>query len=461
MRHLICTIPIAVLALNPIGATAQHAEVQLNLQEDSESARHLAEFLQDRIPAQINADGQVLSIEQPTDFRIARKDDGSFMVERTQTGRGDSLIGKQSDIDAYLEQWEERRALTLDEVLKEAASKDIEERLGIHSSTSPAAIGSAFQFASEAWKAQFPPTMNVSPECSQAQTSFRTSVEQVSNFRSSTAVASREALIGATRNFDTQCLGAVDRIPQDLKGRIAAILTEDAVAACMAVRIRDNQFLTARHCFFSGDGRDRSPLLNFDTARIAILQAPIETFSIQSVEFPIAPDVVQFKTFEDIIIVNADIPEQQRNYSTIKIVSPRPGARILLPGIFFGHDIERLIPESIFSPELARSRWDKTLRVTKGTDGSDTYCRVFDWSVLKQGFGACLIHGCQSVGGFSGSPIFIRDDDGESWNLAGVQVADANNIRLEQCGPFESGAPLGVVNASGALGAVAPISLNQ
>jgi hypothetical protein len=258
--------------------------------------------------------------------------------------------------------------------------------------------------------------------CDKAREEYRKSIER--NGRAQTAGADLSFIPGGkaiAAEFDRSCLTRATGIPDKVLERFAVLrLPSDPYPFCGAYRIGSTQFITSMHCFQDSDG---SPF----EARIQ----GVQIFTYLKPTTAIAVDAQRRPRIEDRSSLQVAYRRQpaMRDYVVLTTLPfdnasatdfpdvlgvPRLGAPALLPGYFLYHEA---------SPSLTgfTNTWADGVRATN--KAGDAYCRVYDGASASAG-GGCLIHRCQSMPLFSGSPILQAGSD-RSYRIIGVHSGGA------------------------------------
>lgn len=294
------------------------------------------------------------------------------------------------------------------------------------------------------------------PHCSSAQNMFEPSIEkdlQLGHFVfKAPDQGTRARWIKVISDYDSACLTPVDPksaaavgLPLD---RLAVVLDEDGTPICMALHLGGDDFITARHCFFDQNGasiakRDR-PLISMADVSAVLVKTTIQP----NRPFPPTPS---YNAAKDLVILVADgLPQAVRNrrlagsdFAQSTVAEPA-----LLIGYFPLANADQRLPADLSTGSAAP--WNAGLRMTSDTEGA--YCRVWDRS-KSEGASGCLEHSCQSVGGFSGAPIFVKRNG--QWRVVGLNVAGATTDEktAASCGTFAFGSN-GLLNFTGSIAAV-------
>lgn len=237
--------------------------------------------------------------------------------------------------------------------------------------------------------------------------------------------------------FDKACFATL--FPPDLPDRLPNWLDQNdpsqaigalTIAAaddpqgpfCIALLLSPRVILTARHCFFTGDGqrilshaRLRAGQVAFTRAsspykRVRVLaESPFtpaeETdFSLR----PVSPQTERkFNLPEDFIVLRLE--EDVGPVPSLHIATSTANRRAFLAGPL---NVVSVDPSATVPAAVRGLRWD-----------TNASCRT-----LAQA-NTCARHTCQALKGFSGSPLFVERQVGEPKGLvfAGLHVAPANN----------------------------------
>jgi len=432
-------------------------------------AERLGRLLNETVPARLDPEtGLLLTPSMPSSFAVEFDDVGQPVVRRKPVESGSPILGDRKALDELLR----RASFSLSRFGSPILGHPDLQLGGLipHSdwdkSVGPEGVKNRLVTVPARWaaaaKSEMPFGIGFPKNCPAAQKAFGPDAESLVGRSMTTGRVQRDRdqLITDARAYDEACLASKSNVPAEILVRLAAILI-GAKPYCMAVRLKDNVFLTARHCFHSELGSTAAAPPKASEAVISLLSSPDRTYMIEEVDDPaVLPAVAAYSTRNDLVLVRAKLPSAQHAMPAINFTSPRVAAPAFLVGLYAFHDIERMIPTAPGVAPLPARRWDLSLRATRVEgDVSRTYCRVFDWTELDATETGCLIHACQSVGGFSGSPVFMQRADQAGWELVAVHSSDASPRRLSECETFASKKRSGVVGAEGALAALIPRSV--
>jgi hypothetical protein len=255
----------------------------------------------------------------------------------------------------------------------------------------------------------------------------------------------REKLAEIAKSYDKECLltlnDAIDQgyFPVEYKPRIA-ILTKDDWPLCGALRVTRNEYITARHCFYSasygtpedytapllsGNFQNRIHVHNLNTpkTKIRVKSLLLDNTSIGSASKPyeISGDYLFFETVEQTLSSDPNISSVLEKAPHGEIHEP-----LILVGYFAFHN-----PEWRFQlPGAPVEPWQNGLRLTKGS-----YCRIFDRSHDN----LCIAHACQSMALFSGGPLMGRINTSPEEVLPGIRMLGVHSragSSARGCGRF-------------------------
>lgn len=201
--------------------------------------------------------------------------------------------------------------------------------------------------------------------------------------------------------YDKLCLGHPDKIPaafvhSEYKN-VVAILLANGVPFCGAFRIRQNTFVTARHCFFYKHKFGGKPIKAYEKGiKVSLLAAPQRKFAVSEKFGTPTFGVANWRLFgdlEDYLFLETEPIDI--NMPSIYGKMPSNSEELFLIGYYRFHQ-----PAWIFGDPTKRGRpaeWWHGMRWTKAP-----LCRT---GPTKD---ACLSHFCQTDRGFSGSGILAR-----------------------------------------------------
>ncbi|WP_158442048.1 trypsin-like peptidase domain-containing protein [Novosphingobium sp. B-7] len=294
--------------------------------------------------------------------------------------------------------------------------------------------------------------------CQRAQSAFTGEAERtlgIGNMYYGLSPEARQARIDAINAYDHECLTPVTPGQADLPlDRLAILFNDRGDPVCMALHLGGDRFLTANHCV-EDNGRTRA-----DMSHAVLTMADRSDARLQAVEImpngPFAPGLTRSVAGRDLALLRAPglsdaVKARGRatfaNGNSVPTTVAQPALAI---GLFLLADPVNRIPADpmkMGSPPP----WSQALRMTRDTGTS--YCRVWSRSKL-QGGGGCLEHSCQTLNGFSGTPVFVRQND--AWVVAGINTADAAAKSQTECGAFIYNGS-GFTGLLGKVGAVATI----
>lgn len=242
--------------------------------------------------------------------------------------------------------------------------------------------------------------------------------------------ASASALLTATRDFDNACLEKVQPGPADQSGlpldRIAILLDPQLGAFCMGLYLGNGAILTAKHCRYSAI-TDNGPYVPRSQMRMSLADRSQMNLTVElgaaSVEQAIPPAP------RDWTILRVPALANVKGTSKLELAPPSLFREGRLVGFF---QLAGAIETGSFTN---RPNWTTALRATR--DVGIRPCQILDFGKAAETDGTgCIIHSCQSLGGFSGAPLFARQTGGQ-WQLVGVHVAGSTPEAREPCGPFQ------------------------
>lgn len=266
--------------------------------------------------------------------------------------------------------------------------------------------------------------------CKTARDKFRQIIE--ANPETSHSGKEWRSLSGAgtaAKAFDRACLDPANNIDTEVLRNLAVVKVPDSVVPfCGAYRIGPKQFLTAMHCFQKPNGGVDMERLR--KAQLFLYNSPTDAITLDPDSLPSIEDRRRFSGVtkeiparRDFVILTAETVDKAGTLAP----APNIGASIIgepvvIPGYFYYHE----------QHATSAGDWTKGIRKTKllGRD----YCRIYDVS-LEASSGGCLIHRCQVISGFSGSPVLQRDKKGQLY-LIGVHVRGASGLDHHCASPF-------------------------
>lgn len=230
--------------------------------------------------------------------------------------------------------------------------------------------------------------------------------------------------VNAAKAFDEACLSGPDELPDYVTERLAVIkLGNDPLPHCTAFQISPSHFLTAKHCFHNQEtGQPAWETLDGSLLyRFAEPGTAIEIEPVRKSQIPKTSAGVELRSFRDFIVLKS---KTAIGSSTPPELPPAIiGNEVLIPGYFhFARTTNR---------GLTQSSWRDSIRSTKSIGGG--YCRIFD--VSARGGTGCLVHLCQAIPGFSGSPV-LQSSAPNTYSVVGVNVRADGNRRYNCPTPF-------------------------
>lgn len=245
--------------------------------------------------------------------------------------------------------------------------------------------------------------------------------------------------IRLVNDYKSACLSDFNTIPTNLVDagirNVVAFVIVDDYPQCGALRLENNLFITARHCFFNEVSGHQ--YLTKDNAHLSILDSYTEKIviekitpvhdnqnsTVEPIPFGISNDFVYLHT-ESVL---SDMPVLSLGFG-------ETGEQVIVPGYYRFFD-----PDSLFDPpigKLQNSAW------TEGIKWSNSrQC------VIGEVVNNCRVHYCQSDAHYSGSPVFKRSLTDGKLTIAGLHVAsmgsntNCNFDWSEQAGNIAIGFP--------------------
>jgi hypothetical protein len=250
-------------------------------------------------------------------------------------------------------------------------------------------------------------------ECKSSRTAFRDLYR-----KSGPGIATTSPIWRAAAEFDTNCLATVAQQDPKLESFAVIKMASETDPYCGAFRIGPRQFATAMHCFLKGGKIDKSKANHSSIYLFGSPASPIafsiSPSSIENFNRFYRNGVNKIPAFRDLVVLESAVVDQRTDNDFTDIVSEAViGKRAILPGYFVYHSERRSKP----------NYWPAGIRSTK-VMGND-YCRIYDAAVVGSGAG-CLIHRCQAIKGYSGSPLLQETADGKL-ALVGIHVTGAQN----------------------------------
>lgn len=279
-----------------------------------------------------------------------------------------------------------------------------------------------------------PPLSPGRQDCARARAEFNTQIERLLNQATHiTELIGSDRQRDAIRAFDQSCLSPASTLPPEILDRLAVLRLPGVERPfCTAFQTGPDTFLTARHCFH--DRVSGYPLRRFmETAQLFHFRrpgTPIEFVNPTAAEIGTTNMQTGHKreipAQEDFLILKAEVRDD--SVSKIELGEPVLGSRLIVPGIFLFADTRDRAND--------KAGWAQDIRTSREPEGGE--CRLLDASLATDGK-QCLVHYCQALPGFSGSPVMQYSDDG-SLALIGVHVRAAGNEDHHCRGPFAIGA---------------------
>ena len=255
--------------------------------------------------------------------------------------------------------------------------------------------------------------------CSAARTEFNHYIEQrLNQFDGFGDWQGGSANQEIAAQFDRSCLIKPEAIPPSILSRLAVLrLPGIERPFCTAYQIGPQTFLTARHCFhdrLSGipvrDRREKAQLFLYRDPG-----TPIDFIDPTAAEIGTTNlargSLREIPSQDDYLVLTTEI--RFESIVPLELGEPVPGARLVVPGMFLFADPSNRMTD--------KTTWSQDIRATKDPDGGA--CKLIDMSVPPDGK-QCLVHFCQALPGFSGSPVLQYNPDG-SLGLIGVHVRAA------------------------------------
>ncbi|WP_156938278.1 hypothetical protein [Mesorhizobium sp. WSM3626] len=229
-------------------------------------------------------------------------------------------------------------------------------------------------------------------------------------------------------NYRASCLTSLYNAGADaIFDRLVFFIDGDKIA-CAGIVIKRNLVLTARHCFAPGErswmtrflitGIHPPPLRVSDVpGRKAIVLANVGLeYNVRPVQTPFNRNLNGYDpiTERDVDYLLVELIGYAGSPNLLRSGKPRVGSKILIPA-FLG-EVARLYGESS-SAEAAHSS-------LRGDDSP--LCSVL--AVI----GSCVVHTCQTDGGYSGTPILQKDEN--EYAVVGIHTGNFGPAAEPACG---------------------------
>lgn len=215
--------------------------------------------------------------------------------------------------------------------------------------------------------------------------------------------------------FQQLCLEPADSIPAELLnlgiGDVLSFIISDDQPICGALRIRNDVFVTARHCFYNPiSGRAYN---TNSTIGLSILSTPNELIqiialstSITDKNFEINP--VPFGITNDYLFVHTEQPIV--DFPDLEFEQPAPSDELILIGFYRFYD----------TPSLFR----QPLGITDSQNWADgIYWDNSQQCITGETTIKCSAHYCQSDAQYSGTPIFRKSAINGKLTIAGIHIS--------------------------------------
>lgn len=235
--------------------------------------------------------------------------------------------------------------------------------------------------------------------------------------------------------FEDACLNKVPAKPDPgiPMARLVVLLDEYFQPRCVGYHWKANLFLTAAHCFALGPNQVKKLAFadRVDDKNYTILQRRDDLLAV-------GQNTVSPRLQDDISIFEVGgLPKSKIAASAEPILaSPASESPAILIGYFAMAEAGRY--------DYARAPWWESLR----SSSVEGYCRVFLQARGSDGKG-CIEHSCQAVPGFSGAPLFVKDNG--QWRIVGIHVAGGADLGKRACGFQPEGGRLHYIGNVAAL----------
>jgi len=305
------------------------------------------------------------------------------------------------------------------------------------------------------------------PACPASRTEFSQKAEKKLLGEGSDPLAfqpepDRTEIVDAIKAFDTTCLSPLSpqTVPKGVQLDALAVIAGPLGVHCMATFIGKGLFVTARHCFYQSHGALWPDAQKFTVSMIdkSALDVPVRVA-------PSQPFATPGTGRRDILVLTSDgLPSAFSTRAGAAMATSDKLPTLKVAQAFVAGYFSLANPAAVLPPNGSRGRlpeWSQALRYTR-TVGVG-YCRVWDYTPPAVDGAACLQHGCQTIKGFSGAPVFARKRDvGENvWVMIGVHVASGENADAEVCGTFVGQSSGGLLSTRGGIAAALPNALVQ
>jgi len=304
------------------------------------------------------------------------------------------------------------------------------------------------------------------PACPESRTAFSKTAEKKLLGEDSDPLAfqsepDRTNIVAAIKAYEASCLAPVtpNTAPQGVQMDAVAVLGASD-PHCMATHLGNGVFVTARHCFYRAGDELLPEAETFTVSMVdkSAIRIPVRIAAVQPFAAPGAGR-------RDILVLEAvGLPAAVKARAGVRLLSSDQVAALKVAQAFIAGYFPLANPDELLPVNGDRGRlpeWSQALRSTR-TIGVG-YCRVWDYTPPAADGAACVQHGCQTVKGFSGAPVFARKRSagGDVWVMIGVHVANGENAASAVCGTFAGQPSGGLLNARGGIAAALPKALTQ
>lgn len=304
------------------------------------------------------------------------------------------------------------------------------------------------------------------PGCPESRTTFSKTVEKRLLGEDADPLTfqpepDRTNIIAAIKAYDAACLAPAgsNMAPPGVPIDAVAVLG-GADPHCMATHLGHGLFVTARHCLYQSSGALLPEAETFAVSMVdkSALRIPVKI----AVNQPFATPGTGRR---DLLLLQASaLPAAVKARPGAGMLSSDQVAALKVAQAFVVGYFPLANPDELLPEKGGRGRmpeWSQALRSTRMV--GEGYCRVWDYTPPAADGAACVQHGCQTVKGFSGAPVFARKRGagGSVWVMIGVHVANGENAASAVCGAFTGQPSGGLLNARGGIAAALPKSLTQ
>jgi len=227
-------------------------------------------------------------------------------------------------------------------------------------------------------------------------------------------------------DYDAKCLTRLAELTAEAAGkditRLTAVLFFKGVPFCGALRLSDQTFATARHCFYDKDRGFARHFLDPSGApapantMLRLVADPLRNYQVLE-EIPLT-ELPAFGSSGRIL--------HREDYTFLRVepialpmpaVSAQPvrdGEPLVVLGYYHFHQPQLVLSSAKLPPaDEPKLDWIDGMRWSNAP-----LCRL----IARRN--DCIFHGCQAISGYSGTPVFVRNSD-PGIRIAGLHVAGA------------------------------------